>query len=672
MRPKFALSAAVAAVTAVTCATPALAGGHSVAREWNEQLLAAIRKDFARPTVHARNLFHISVAMWDAWAVYDTIADPFLIEERQTVKDVQAAREEAISFAAYRVLKFRFQNSPGAATSLPAFDAMMDSLGYDKNFTSTVGDSPAAVGNRCATAVLAFGAADNSNEANGFVNQFYAPVNEPLVPPLPGNPDITDPNRWQPLALDFFVDQSGNVIIGGFPEALSPEWGIVSPFGLEPEDLTIYHRDGFDYWVYYDPGDPPYHGTATEQEYKDGFVRVVEYSSKLDPASGQTIDIGPGARGNNTPGTNDGNGYDMNPVTGMPYTPNVVPEGDYFRVLAEFWADGPASETPPGHWFTIANYVSDHPLVVKQLNGQGPVLDDLEWDVKLYLTLGGTMHDVAIAAWGVKGWYDYIRPVSAIRFMADLGQSSDPMGPSYHPGGIPLVTDLVEVVTSATTAPGERHEHLAGEEGKIAIYAWKGPDFIGNPMFDTAGVDWILAENWWPYQRPSFVSPPFPGYVSGHSTYSRAAAEMMSRFTGSEFFPGGMGVFDAPQNEFLVFEEGPSVDIELQWAKYADAADECSLSRIYGGIHPPQDDIPGRLMGLEIGPNGWNHALTYFLGTAICPGDLNGDGMINGSDLATLLANWGGSLSIADLNGDGIVNGTDLAGLLAAWGNSCP
>jgi hypothetical protein len=114
-------------------------------------------------------------------------------------------------------------------------------------------------------------------------------------------------------------------------------------------------------------------------------------------------------------------------------------------------------------------------------------------------------------------------------------------------------------------------------------------------------VGWILAENWWPYQRPTFVTPPFAGYVSGHSTFSSAAAEVLTQMTGDPFFPGGMGTFDAPQNDFLHFEEGPSVDIQLEWATYKDAADECSLSRIWGGIHPPVDDIDGRKMGMDIG-----------------------------------------------------------------------
>jgi hypothetical protein len=110
------------------------------------------------------------------------------------------------------------------------------------------------------------------------------------------------------------------------------------------------------------------------------------------------------------------------------------------------------------------------------------------------------------------------------------------------------------------------------------------------------------------------VTPPFAGYVSGHSTYSRAAAELLTLFTGDPYFPGGMSEFRAPVNEFLVFEEGPSVDVRLEWAKYVDASDQCSLSRIWGGIHPPSDDMPGRLIGMKVGPAAFKLAREYFTG----------------------------------------------------------
>jgi hypothetical protein len=353
---------------------------------------------------------------------------------------------------------------------------------------------------------------------------------------------------------------------------------------------------------------------------------VAVWSSHLDPTDGVMIDISPASFGNSPlpdpenpesyynffEGGDSGTGYDLNPVTGQPYPPQIVPRGDYGRILAEFWADGPDSETPPGHWFTIFNHVADDPQLEKRIGGEGPIVSDLEWDIKGYLALAGAMHDCAISAWGVKGTYDFVRPVSALRYMADRGQSSDPKLPSYHPEGIGLIPGYIELVTDESIAPGQRHEALSGDVGKIAIKAWRGPDFIEDEETDTAGVDWILAENWWPYQRPTFVTPPFPAYVSGHSTYSRAAAEVMTLFTGSPFFPGGVGEFPAPMNEFLVFEDGPSIDIVLQWATYRDASDQTSLSRIWGGIHPPADDLPGRVMGVEIGTDAYKLAKRFW------------------------------------------------------------
>ncbi len=674
------LAGGVALVTSSAVAGPP---PQSVARQWNEVLLGAIRVDYARPTIHARNLYHVSVAMWDAWAVYDDVADGIFNTEK--LPDGPGKREEALSFAAYRVLKARFVNSPGAAESLLAFDNLMDALGYNKDFEETIGNLPAAVGNRCAASVLAAGLADGSNEVNEYVNQYYSPVNEPLLPDFPGNPDITDPNRWQPLALEWFKDQGGNVIVGGYPEFLSPEWGIVTPFSLKPADATIYQRDNFDYWVYHDPGPPPQIGGVGDDYYKWGFEQVSIWSSHLDATDGVMWDVSPASIGNaplpdpsqydsyydRINGGDWGTGYTLNPVTGQPYTPQIVPRGDYARILAEFWADGPESETPPGHWFVLLNYVSDHPDTVKQLGGEGPVLDDLEWDVKTYLAMGGAMHDVAIACWGTKGWYDYLRPISAIRYMCDQGQSSEIGEPDYHPHGIRLIPGLIERITMASASAGERHEHLAAYIGQIAILAWRGHTYITDPETDTAGVGWIRAAEWWPYQRPTFVTPPFAGYTSGHSTYSRAAAELMTLLTGSEYFPGGMGEFYCPQNEFLVFEDGPSMDVTLQWAKYGDASDQCSLSRIWGGIHPGADDLPGRQMGLIIGPEAFCEASRYYNGQFTCPADIDGDGVVGISDFLALIGLWGSGDCNADVNADGEVGIDDFLTVLGTWG-VCP
>jgi hypothetical protein len=147
----------------------------SVARQWKEVLLAGIRNDLARPTVHARNLYHTSAAMWDAWAAYDDSADQVFHAERASAENIQAAREEAISYAACRLLIHRFSNSVGAAETIPLINQTMQNLGFDPTDVSEVGDTPAALGNRIAGAVIAYGLTDNANELGDYANLAYTP-----------------------------------------------------------------------------------------------------------------------------------------------------------------------------------------------------------------------------------------------------------------------------------------------------------------------------------------------------------------------------------------------------------------------------------------------------------------------------------------------------------------
>ena len=609
----------------------------SIARLWNEVLLSAIRGDFARPTIHARNLFHSSVAMFDIWAVYNSDkATPYLIgktvngftsvlDDFTPLESNEESIKKAISYAIYRLLSYRFQNSPGAQSTQDKIDLLMSSLGYDTTISSlnyTSGDA-AEFGNYVAQTIIDYGLQDGSRELTGYDNAYYEPINQPYGLEIADNPPMVDPNRWQPLGLDIFIDQGGNVVDGNVPEFLSPEWGNVKGFALKEEDVTLYNRNGNNYRVFHDPQAPPMLNTTVEdvesEQYKWGFSMVSVWQSHMDPSDGIMIDISPGAIGNtditNFPtdaadypsfydffnGGDIGVGHSINPVTSASYSANIVPRADYARVLAEFWADGPDSETPPGHWFTILNYVNDHPLFVKRFEGQGDVLDALEWDVKAYFILGGAMHDSAISAWSVKGWYDYVRPISAIRYMGDE-QAGNPIT------GFDLIPGYIEEVQSGDPLAGFFGQNV----GKIKLYTWKGHDFINDPSEDTAGVGWILAEDWYPYQRPTFVTPPFAGYVSGHSTFSRAASEILTKLTGDPFFPGGVGEFVAKKDEFLVFEKGPSQDVVLQWATYRDASDQTSLSRIWGGIHPPADDIPGRFIGQKVADDTFAFALPYF------------------------------------------------------------
>ena len=686
------------AVAILMCALPW--GGmaqHSLVREWNEELLEAIRSDLARPTIHARNLHHWSMACYDAWAAYDSLAEPYLINvDVAAIEDPlerRWAQEEAINYASYRILWNRFLNSPGGTPTLMSLYQQFALSGGVNSFQSTdyVNDGPAALGNYIAEQVLAYGEADGSNEANGYANQHYEPVNPDMfIETVPGNPMLLNANRWQSISLSTFVGQSG-VAESETPPFLSPEWGNVTPFGLPDSTMSLhFSSDGWPYPVWVDQGPPPTLDLSNPQGMNDAYTwghsMVLRWSEHLDPADGVQVDISPASVGNVDPalfdlefsqydqfynwdeGGDPGQGWAVNPATGLPYEPQIVRRGDYTRVLAEFWADGPDSETPPGHWFTIANEVMDHPAFEPRWMGEGEVWDLFDWEVCAYFTLGGALHDAAIAAWSHKGWYDYIRPVSALRWMQGRGQCTDPTLPNFDEAGLPLVEGFCELVET-----GDPDFPNAADVNKLKIRAWKGPDYIGNPESDEAGVGWILAELWWPYQRPSFVTPPFAGYVSGHSTFSRAAAEVLTAITGDPYFPGGLGEFAAPADEFLVFEDGPSQDLVLQWATYRDASDQCSLSRIWGGIHPPCDDLPGRRIGIQVAQHALNMARAHIEAHVPCPADFNGDGFRGVDDLLVLLVSYNGApqLGPEDMDGNGLVGVDDMLTFLTLYDVPC-
>lgn len=220
---------------------------------------------------------------------------------------------------------------------------------------------------------------------------------------------------------------------------------------------------------------------------------------------------------------------------------------DRQKVIAEFWADGPSSEFPPGHWCTIAQYVSRR---------GGLTLDD---DVKLFFLVANAVFDASIGAWTAKIHYDYVRPVSAVRYL---------------------------------------------KEGK-KIRAWLGPG---------RGTGVVDGEAWVPYQVATFRTPPFAEYVSGHSTFSAAAATVLSRHFGSDAY-GACATFPPGWSRV---EPGvvPAEAVELCWDTFSSAAEEAGASRLYGGIHFRQGNEAGLAMGRSIGEQVWRRAQRYFDGTA--------------------------------------------------------
>ena len=232
------------------CPAEVVAAGkdRSIARRWDEQALAAIRLDLPRPTVHARNLFHLSAAMWDAWNAY---ADPtpahargrgVFVDEHQRAPDgdVDSARRAAISYAAYRLLTHRYAHTPGAATTAACLQAVMVDLGYAPDDEHVSGDDPIALGNRLARTILDQTASDGANEVNDCNDPVqYQADNAPLVYDQPGSA-LSAPERWQPLNLSVAATQNGIVLPAGVQSYIGSHWGEVTPFA-SGERLAAFH-----------------------------------------------------------------------------------------------------------------------------------------------------------------------------------------------------------------------------------------------------------------------------------------------------------------------------------------------------------------------------------------------------------------------------------------------
>jgi hypothetical protein len=236
---------------------------------------------------------------------------------------------------------------------------------------------------------------------------------------------------------------------------------------------------------------------------------------------------------------------------------------DREKVIAEFWADGPQTWTPPGHWNQIAQGLS--------IRDRNTLADD----VKMFFALNGALYDAGIASWEAKRAFDYVRPVSAIRH-------------KYH----------------------ER-----------TIEAWAGPD---------RGTRRIRGEDWLPYQELGFVTPAFPEFVSGHSTFSRAAREVLRAFTGSDRLYDGKTVLDADYDgdgkldllgqhvarpgSLRIERTVPTQTVVLRWPTLLAAAREAGISRLYGGIHFMDGNLRGQVLGRKVGRQAWRHARRYWNG----------------------------------------------------------
>ena len=560
--------AAAFAVVALT-AGPATAAGppdcltptqtsppQTIVGDWNCAALVEVRASKALrngPPIVARALAIAHTCMYDAWAAYDAVAvgttDVGGSRRRPAAEHTDANKAKAISFAAYGCLTNLYPDD----ASVGRLTSVLTNHGYDPN-DSSIGETttPAGVGYAAAQAVITAGRHDGSNQYGDMT-----PV-----------PCVTDTFTWTPNPLTHLRDA---------PAALQP-LPCTGPGGNATGPYADYDdaATGYSHYVPTNPLmgfctpllAPPFLAACPQAD--DFLDPLLPWPHVADPNHWQPLVFSTHARqtfvgahfGRVTPfALTSADQFDDRLVTPPPdylknkghYQKNVNELikfsrdlDDARKLIVEYWADGPDSEFPPGHWGLFAQFVSRR---------DNHTIDE---DAKMFFAMHNASFDAGIVAWHIKRKYNGVRPITAIRF-AKQGQT---------------------------------------------IRAWGGP---GRP---TENID---GERWMPYNPGSNLTPPFPGYFSGHSVFSRSSATVLKLFTGSDDF----GYSTIIKANFGRVEPGiPAVDTTVSFATFSDAANQAGLSRLYGGIHFVDDNTSAQVIGLLIGQQAWDKAETYFNGTA--------------------------------------------------------
>jgi hypothetical protein len=180
----------------------------------------------------------------------------------------------------------------------------------------------------------------------------------------------------------------------------------------------------------------------------------------------------------------------------------------------------------------------------------------LDEDVKLFFAIANVAFDAFIACWDAKRHYDSSRPWTLVRH--------------YY--------------------KGQR------------VRGWAGPE---------GGVVEMPAERWHPYSPYVFITPPFPGYTSGHASVSGACAKLLELFTGSDHF-GAREVRSCC--ELTEVHEGERVALDLP--TFSATAEMAAVSRAMGGYHIPVDNNVGLAVGRELAQWSWPRYEAYWNGTA--------------------------------------------------------
>lgn len=471
---------------ALASSAGALPADSTVVVVWNEAALEEVRRGRMGPPVVARALAIAHTCIYDAWVPYDAhaLATTAPVPRRPAPEHNDVNKAKAISFAAYRCLVNLF---PAGASRL---ETLLRSLGHEPLDNSTDPSTPQGIGNVAAAAVIAARRHDGSNQygdlGSGAYADYtnYASLNAPMPFCLPTTPGPCPINVSNPYVWQPLIND-----VPVTQSFVAPHWENVRPFALS---------------------------SGAQFDNRPEFVAGPNY---LRGPSQYAADVD----------------------SMLFYSRNLTA---HQKLAVEYWADGPQSEFPPGHWSLFAQYVSQRDR------------NSIDADVKLFFAMQNASFDAGIVAWHMKRKFDGVRPITAVRY---------------------------------------------SKQG-VRLTAWGGPQ---------RPIEVIDAGKWSPYNPGSNLSPAFPGYVSGHSTFSAASAAVLKAVTGSDTF--GFAAVVSPN--FGRVEPGvPSVPTTIRYATFTAALEEAGMSRLYAGIHFADDNTDGQLLGNLTADVAWKKAYGLFTG----------------------------------------------------------
>ncbi|MGD9602910.1 MAG: DUF6851 domain-containing protein [Gammaproteobacteria bacterium] len=426
----------------------------NVLLQWNDATLEAIRITHPGPPIVARMLAVVNTCAFDAWAAYDPKARGTRFGHRFKVPPARRTDDEKREAIAYAAHRAAVDLFPSEQA---LFDTLLTSQGYDPAVVSEDLATASGIGLRACREVLDYRHRDGANQLGDLTPGGQPYADWTGYAPVNTPTQVNDVGRWQPLD------------VGGIAQKfIAPHWGRVKGYAvtdwerqvLRPAQQELKRRNGR--LGPYKPDEPGFREQARE---------IIAYGAALN---------------------------------------------DQQKVIAEYWADGPSSELPPGHWNLFAQRVSarDH--------------HTLDTDVKMMFALSNAVFDTSIAVWGMKVKFDYVRPVTAIRELF-LGQTI----PSWHG---PIQGEHWSPYQAASVVTPPFAEYPSGHSAFSMAGAETLKRFTGSDVF---GESVTIP------QGQSFVEP---GVVPAHpltlswATFTDAADEagISRRYGGIHFLDGDL------------------------------------------------------------------------------------------------------------------------------------